>query len=160
MSYFFLLYQSPSSSLCMLFYSISSNTDEFLSINPSAVFVFGDFNIHHKDWLTYSGGIDQPGELFYNFFISNDLMQMVNFPMWILDCDSHSLALLDFFLSSDASTCSTMVYPPMGNSDYVVVSVSIDFPSNSQRDALFHLIAYYYSCADWDGLCHHLRDVL
>ena len=160
MSYFFLLYRSPSSSLCMVFYSISSNTDKFLSINPSAVFVFGDFNIHHKDWLTYSGGIDQPGELFYNFFISNDLMQMVNFPMWILDCDSHSLALLDFFLSSDASTCSTMVYPPMGNSDYVVVSVSIDFPSNSQRDALFHLIAYYYSRADWDGLCHHLRDVL
>ena len=30
--------------------------------NPSAnVFVFGDFNIHPKDWQTYSGGIDRPG---------------------------------------------------------------------------------------------------
>ena len=33
-----------------------SNIDEILSINPSAnVFVFGDFNIHNKDWVTYSG---------------------------------------------------------------------------------------------------------
>ena len=47
----------------MVFNAISSNIDEALSINPSAVFVFGDFNIDHKDWLTYSGGTDQPGEL-------------------------------------------------------------------------------------------------
>ena len=42
-SYFFFLYRSPSLSLCMVFYSISSNIDEVLSINPSAhVFVFED----------------------------------------------------------------------------------------------------------------------
>ena len=40
----------------------------------------------------------------------------------------------------------------------VVVSVSIDFPSNSQLDALFHFIAYDYSCAHWVGLHDHLRD--
>ena len=80
-SYFFFLYRSPSSSLCTVFDSISSNMDEVLSINPSAnVFVFGDFNVHHKDWLTYSGGTDRPGELCYNFSISNDLTQIVNFP--------------------------------------------------------------------------------
>ena len=159
-SYFFFLYWSPSSALCTVFDSISSNIDEVLSINPSAnVFVFGDFNVHHKDWLTYSGGTDRPGELCYNFSISNDLTQMVNFPTWIPDCDSHSPALLDLFLSSDASICSTMAFPPLGNSDHVVVSVSIDFPSNSQWDALFHHIAYDYSCADWDSLCDHLRDV-
>ena len=51
-SYFFLLYQSPSWALCTVFDSISSNIDEVLSINPSAnVFVFGDFNIHHKQGL-------------------------------------------------------------------------------------------------------------
>ena len=65
----------------MVFDSISSNIDEVLLINPSAnVFVFGDFNIHHKNWLTYSGGTDQPGQLCYNFIInSNDLTQMVNY---------------------------------------------------------------------------------
>ena len=62
----------------MVFYSISSNIDDVLSINPSAnVFVFGDFNIHHKDWVTYS----------------------------------HSPAVLDVFLSSGASICSTMAFP-------------------------------------------------
>ena len=52
-----------------------------------------------------------------------------------------------------------MAFPPLGNSDHVVVSVSIDFPTNSQQDAPFHRIAYDYSRADWDGLCDHLRDV-
>ena len=121
-SYIFFLYRSPSLSLSTIFDSISSNIDEVLSINPAAnVFVFGDFNVHHKDWLTYSGGTDRPGEL------SNDLTQMVNFPTRIPDCDSHSLALLDLFISSDASICSTMAFPPLGNSDHIVVSISIDF---------------------------------
>ena len=101
-------------------------------------FVFGDFKVHHnKDWLTYSGGTDRSGERSYNFSISNDLTHMVNFPTWISDCDSHSPALLDLFLSSDASNCSTMAFPPLGNSDRVIVSVSIDSPSNSQWDACF-----------------------
>ena len=52
-----------------------------------------------------------------------------------------------------------MAFPPLGNSDYVVVSVSIDFPSNSQWDVLFYCIAYDYSHADWDDLYDHLRDV-
>ena len=72
------------------------------------MFVFGDFYVHHKDWFTYSGGTDRSGELCYNFSISNGLTQMANFPARIPDCDSHKPALLDLFLSSDASICSTM----------------------------------------------------
>ena len=73
--------------------------------------------------------------------------------------DSHSPALLDLFISSDASICSTMAFPPLGNSNHVVVSVSIDFLANSQQDAPFHRIAYDCSRADWDGLRDHLRGV-
>ena len=51
-----------------------------------------------------------------------------------------------------------MAFPPLGNSDHVVASVSIDFPTNSQRDAPFNGIAYDYSRAGWDGLHDHLRD--
>ena len=50
-------------------------------------------------------------------------------------------------------------YPPLGNSDHVVFSVSIDFPINSKQDTPFHRVAYDYSRADWDGLRDHLRDV-
>ena len=47
-SYFFFLYRSPFLSLCTVFYSISCNIDDLLSVNPSTnVFVFGDFNVHH-----------------------------------------------------------------------------------------------------------------
>ena len=104
LSYVFFLCRSPSSSLCTVFDAISSNIDEVLSINPHAnAFVFGDFNVHHKDWLTYSGGSDRPVELCYNFSISNDLTRMVNLPTRIPDCFTRyflcCLYLLEF--SSD-----------------------------------------------------------
>ena len=83
---------------------------------------------------------------------------MVNFPTWISDCESHTPALLDLFISPDVSICSTMAFPPLGNSDHVVVSVSITFLLNSKEDILFHLIAFDYSHADWDGLHDHLRN--
>ena len=123
------------------------------------MFAFGDFNIHHKDWLIYSDGTDRSGELCYNFSLSNDLIQMVNFPTRIPDSDFHSPTLLDFFLSSDASIFSTMAFPKLENSNLVVVSVSINFPLNSKQDAPFHRIAYDYFRSDWDGLRDHLRDV-
>ena len=52
-----------------------------------------------------------------------------------------------------------MVFLPLGNFDHVVVSVSVDLSINSKQDAPFHHIAYDYSCADWDGVNDHLRDV-
>ena len=85
-SYIFFLYQSPSLTLC----PISSNINEVVPIKPSGyVFVFGVFNVHHKDWLTYSGETDRPGELCFS--ISNDLNQMVTFPTQIPDYDSPAI---------------------------------------------------------------------
>ena len=42
------------------------------------------------------------------------LTQMVNFPTQVPNCDSHSPALLDLSLSSDASICSGKAFPPFG----------------------------------------------
>ena len=80
------------------------------------------FNVHHKDWLTFSGGTDRPSELCCKFSISNDLTQVVNFPPRIPDCDSHSPALSDLFISSEASICSTMVFSILGNSGVMFLS--------------------------------------
>ena len=77
-----------------------------------------------------SAGTDRSGEFCYNFSISNDLTQMANFPTQIPDCDSHRPALLDLFISSHASICSILNFPPHGKCNHVVVSVSIDFRTN------------------------------
>ena len=54
---------------------------------------------------------------------------MANFSTWIPDSDFHNFALLDLFISSDTSICSTMAFP------------------------------YDYCHADWDELDNYLRDV-
>ena len=73
-SYFFYLYWSPPQSLCMVFDSISSNIDKALSINPSAnLFDFRDLSIHHKDWLTHSGGTNRSGEFWWINFLSQTI---------------------------------------------------------------------------------------
>ena len=94
----------------------------------------------------------------YSFSISSDLTEIVKFPTQSPDCDPHSPSLLDFFLSSDASICCPMDFPPLINFDHVV-SVSIDFSVKPKGDAPFHSMAYDRFCADWDGLCDHLRNV-
>ena len=60
MPYFFFLYWSLSLFLCTVLDPISSNINDVLSISPSAnVFVFRNFNVHYKDWLSYSGGTNR-----------------------------------------------------------------------------------------------------
>ena len=126
---FFSLYWLPSLSLCMVFDAIWFIIDEVLSTNPFANnFVVGDFNVHHNDWLSYSGGTDTPDELCYNFSISNDLTQMVNFPDGFLSDPRlwFSQSCSFRFISSDTNIGSAMAFPPLVNSDHFVVSVSID----------------------------------
>ena len=72
---------------------------------------------------------------------------------------THSPAVLDLYISSDTSICPTVAFPQLENPDHVVVSVSIDFFSNSKGNASFHCIAYDCFLVDWHGLCDHLRDV-
>ena len=106
----------------------------------------------------FSGGLDRRGEVCYNVSISNKLTQMINFPTWVPGCDFDSLALLDFFLSSNASVCSTVAFPPLENSDHAI-SVSIYCLSNSKGDTSFHCTAYEICGADRDGLHDHLKNV-
>ena len=43
-----------------------------------------------------------------------------------------------------------MTFSPLGNSDHIFVSVSIDFHSNPKGDANYHCTANDYSCVDCD----------
>ena len=106
-SYFFFLYRSPSSPSCSVLDAVSTNIDRALSKHPTAnVFVFGDFNVHHVEWLKHLHGTDQPGEYSFNFSITHNFTQIVDFPTCIPDCDTHRPALLDLFLTSDPGLCS------------------------------------------------------
>ena len=85
-------------------------------------------------------------------------MTLLRWLTFLLGSETVILTVLLFWIFFlHASICSTMAFPPMGSSDHV--SVSINFPSYSQQDASLHRIAYDYSCAEWDGVCDHLRDV-
>ena len=70
-----------------------------------------------------------------NYVISNEPTQMANFPTWILDCDSHSPALLSLFLSSDTSIYSIMTFLWLGS-----ILLLSQFP------LIFHYIYNRMSC--------------
>ena len=136
-------------SLCTVSDSILSNIDEVLSINPSAnVFLFQDFNTHHKDWLTYSGGTDQPDELCYNFSVSNDLTQMVTF---LLRSQTIILTVQLFWIYLFLLTLVFVLQRLFLHWEILIMLLI--------RISAFNHITYDYCCADWDGLCDHLRDV-
>ena len=52
-----------------------------------------------------------------------------------------------------------MAFPPLEISDHVIVSVFIDFSSNSKGNSLSYDMAFNYSHDDWDSLCDLLRSV-
>ena len=76
--YVFFIY--PTHSLLFVITSFSSNIDQvhcwctFLSI----------LDVHHKDWLTYSGGTNTPCELCYNFYTQMTFFRILNFFLWSL----------------------------------------------------------------------------
>ena len=146
-------------SIYTIFNSISSNIDEVLLINPPAkVFVFGDFDLYPKDWITYSGGTDRLGEFCYNF--SQEIL--LRWLTFLLRSKTVMLTVLLFWIYLFLLMLVFVLQwlcPPLGNSNHVIVSVSIGFPSYAQRNVPFHRIAYEYSCADWDDFYDHLRDV-
>ena len=97
------------------------------------MFVIGDLNDHHKYWLTYSGRADRPGEL-----SQISLLRCLTFLFQSLTVILTALLFsFNSFLSCNATIFSAMAFPPLGNFDHVVVSVSIGFPSNSKQDAPF-----------------------
>ena len=158
-TYLFFLYRLPSSSSCAVLDAISDSIDSAISQHPSAqVMVFGDFNVHHKEWLTHSRNIDIPGIVIHNFSISQDLTEIVSSPTHIPDRASDGRCLLDL-LCSNPDDCVAKVLPPIGNSDHSIVSVSVSYSSPSTTFQPFHRMVFQFGKADWDGFRCFLADV-
>ena len=76
-------------------HSISSTIDEVISTIPYAnVFVFGDFNVHHKDWLTSSGETDIDPVNFTIMFLSQ--MTLLRWLTFLLRSLTVTLKVLPF----------------------------------------------------------------
>ena len=87
-------------------------------------------------------------------------MTLLRWSIFLFGSQTVILTVLLFWISFFVLYLFYNGFPSIRKFWYVIVSVSIDFLSNSQRDALFHRIAYDdYSFADWDGLRDHVRDV-
>ena len=100
------------------------------------------FNDHHKYWSIYSGGTDRPGEL-CDFLSQMTLLRWLTYLLWSLTVTVTVLLCWIYFYL----LMLVFAFPPLGNSGYVI-SVYINFPSNSKQDTPFHHITYDYSCAD------------
>lgn len=57
----------------------------------------------------------------YNFSVSNNLFETVNFPILLCDPGAYSSAILELFLLSDTRLSSLLVISLLGNADHVFV---------------------------------------
>ena len=154
MSYFLFLYQSPFWSFCRVFDSISSNISQSIWSTRVVMCLYLEIltSIIRTGLPILVELIDLVNSVII-FLSQTTLLRWLTFLLGLQPL------LLDLFLSSDAIICSTMAFSPLGNSDHVVVSICIGFPSYSQQDVTFHRIAYDYFRANWHGLSDYLRDV-
>ena len=135
-SYFFYLHRSPLL-LCTVFYSISSNMDRFSRSTHLLMCLFFETltSIITTDSPILVELIDLVNSVVM-FLSQMTLLRCLTFLVQSLTV-THTVLLLDLFISSDASICSTIASPPLGNA---FVSVFIDFPINS--NCTLHFIAY------------------
>ena len=75
------VYLSPNSTDYPKFFDyLNSKIEHILSSSPfSEIIILGDFNVHHRQWLS-SSSHDPAGELAFNFSIQNNLEQLVHLP--------------------------------------------------------------------------------
>jgi hypothetical protein len=121
--------------------------------------VFGDFNVHHREWLIHSRTTGIAGINSYNFSISQNLTQIIKSPTHIPDRSNDGRYLLDLFLCSNPDDCVANIIAPIGNSDHSTVVVSVSYTSAKMTTQPFHRTVYQFGKADWDGFRSFLADV-
>ena len=157
-AYIFFLYRPSNDNLAVV-NNISDKIDQLLTENPSAsIHLCGDFNVHNKDWLTFSNKITREGLECQNFAIAHNLTQLIDFPTRIPDVEDHFQSLLDLFLTSCSEQCQACPCSPLGRSDHLVVEININMPPNESTDVPFHRTVYRYNNADWDSFRSHLAE--
>lgn len=158
--YLYFLYRSPLSQNSAIFGAIFNSIDLALSRHPTAeIMVFGDFNVHHKEWLVHSHSTDTSGVSAFNFALSQDLTQIISAPTRIPDRANDNRYLLDLFLCSNPNACRSSILAPIGNSDHANIAVQVSCAQSTTSSHPYHRTVLQYGSADWDGLRSFLGDV-
>ena len=84
-------------------------------ISFTEIIIFGDFNVYYRQWLS-SSSHDTAGELALQFYIQNNFEQLVHLPTRILDRLGDEPNILDLFLTSNPSSHTIKLFPPLGAS--------------------------------------------
>ena len=115
----------------------------------SGVFMFGDFNIHHKKWLRFSSGNTRGGELLHQICNDFDLHQCVREPT-----RPTSGYVLDLVLTHGDNKCMVNVVPPIADHNVIQCRVNISSTLSPPQRRL----VWRYKTANWDGLKKALRE--
>ncbi|KAL7643214.1 UNVERIFIED_CONTAM: hypothetical protein RMT77_006505 [Armadillidium vulgare] len=157
------VYLSPNSTDYTKFFDyLNSKIEHILSSSPfSEIIILGDFNVHHRQWLS-SSSHDTAGERAFHFAIQNDLEQLVQLPTRIPDRLGDEPNILDLFLTSNPSPYTVKLFPPLGSSDHLLISVSSSIssslpqerPLSTERKRLWH-----FGAASWSDLRSYFFDL-
>src|ERR1700755_3139959 len=89
--------------------------------------------------FTTANGFHEPaGQLAYNFSIQNNLEQLVQPPTRIPDRLGDEPNMLDLFLTSYPSPYTIKLFPPLGSSDHLLISVSYFVSSSLSQERPRH----------------------
>ena len=157
--FFCAVYRSPNSTNYVNFFDYLTSKVEHITSNfPSAeISILGDFNVHHQLWLS-SNRTDSPGEHAFNFYLSNDLEQLVQHPTRIPDRLGDTPNILDLFLTSNPSAYAVELFPPLGSSDHRLISASCPISPVPPQDPPKKRCLWHFASAQWDNLRSYYAD--
>jgi len=148
------LYRSPNSdNFLNLFDYLNDTIEHVISSSPlSEVTLFGDFNVHHMEWLS-SNRTTQAGTAAFEFATLNDLQQLIVGPTRIPDNSLQlpSLSPLDLFLTSSHNSYNCKILPPLGNSDHNLISCT-SLVTHKPSSSASNRRLWHFASARWDDM--------
>lgn len=103
-TFIFTLYH-PQDDRTVMFNKITEIIDNTLTESPSARFpIFGDFTIHHKEWLIHSNKNDEEGRYCWDFSVASN-WQLIEEHTHVPYATGHQANMLDIFLTSWPAKC-------------------------------------------------------
>jgi hypothetical protein len=123
--------------------SITSLEQEWHTHSSNAVgtVLFGDMNVHNKQWLVFSGGTPPEGRELFSVCSRLGLIQKVQHP-------TRDKNLLDLFLTDIPSGVRCKVLPKISDHNIVLTCMSLQVAQSAPIPREY----FNYDAADWVGL--------